>query len=84
MLILQHRYILKLAGISCLYEVVVTVLDYQFKIAGAKHSISVTEVAGELIEIAGGEVVTYPLHISLTNSIDLPLTHPLDLLTHPL
>ena len=63
MLILQHRYILKLAGISCLYEVVVTVLDYQFKIAGAKDSVSVTEVAGELIEIAGGEVWTHTLSI---------------------
>ena len=76
MLILQHPYILKLAGISCLYEVVVTVLDYQFKIAGAKHSISVTEVAGELIEIAGGEVVTHPFDLLLTHALNLHFICP--------
>jgi len=34
-LILRYKYTLKLLGISCLYEVVVTVLDYEFKILGA-------------------------------------------------
>ncbi len=38
-LVLRHGYIVKLLGVSCLYEVVVTVLDYQFKILGA-HSVS--------------------------------------------
>lgn len=34
-LILRHKYVALLLGVSCLYEVVVTVLDYQFKILGA-------------------------------------------------
>lgn len=34
-LIMQHNYVMLLLGVSCLYEVVVTVLDYQFKILGA-------------------------------------------------
>ena len=32
-LILTHMYVLKLAGVSCLYEVVVTVIDYEFKVS---------------------------------------------------
>ena len=32
-LVLTHTYVLKLAGVSCLYEVVVTVLDYEFKVS---------------------------------------------------
>lgn len=35
-LILRYPYILKILGISCLYEIVVTVLDYQFKMLGAE------------------------------------------------
>lgn len=35
LLILKYRYIQYLLGISCLYEIVVTVLDYQFKLLGA-------------------------------------------------
>ena len=34
-LILRHRYVLQLLGVSTLYEIVVTVLDYQFKMLGA-------------------------------------------------
>lgn len=34
-LIVRHKYVALLLGVSCLYEVVVTVLDYQFKILGA-------------------------------------------------
>jgi hypothetical protein len=37
-LILQHRYTLKLLGVSVLFEIVVTVLDYEFKLMGA-HSV---------------------------------------------
>ena len=51
MLIIQHKYILKLAGISCLYEIVVTVLDYQFKILGANH------VSNEVIAQAAGGII---------------------------
>jgi len=35
LLILTYRYTQYLLGISCLYEIVVTVLDYQFKLLGA-------------------------------------------------
>lgn len=35
-LIIQYPYMLKLLGVSCLYEIVITVLDYQFKILGAQ------------------------------------------------
>lgn len=38
LLIFKHDYILKLAGISCLYEIILTVLDYQFKILGNDHT----------------------------------------------
>lgn len=57
MLILRHRYILKLAGISCLYEIVVTVLDYQFKILGANHvsNTSIATAAGGMIDSTIGD-----------------------------
>ena len=32
-LVLTHMYVLKLAGISCLYEVVLTILDFEFKVS---------------------------------------------------
>ena len=56
-LIIRHRYILKLAGISCLYEIVVTVLDYQFKILGSIHasSVSVIPRAGGVIDATAGD-----------------------------
>ena len=34
-LIVKHRYVMYILGISALYEMVVTILDYQFKILGA-------------------------------------------------
>lgn len=50
-LILKHRYVLLLLGVSCLYEVVITVLDYQFKILGAEKSAH--EVLGGVGGITG-------------------------------
>jgi len=38
MLIINYRYILTLLGISTAYEVVVTILDYEFKILGANNA----------------------------------------------
>ncbi|CAN0527205.1 unnamed protein product, partial [Scytosiphon promiscuus] len=32
-LVLRHQYVALLFGISCLYEVVLTILDYQMKVA---------------------------------------------------
>ena len=57
MLIIQHKYILKLAGISCLYEIVVTVLDYQFKILGSNHisNKEIAKVAGGIIDSTIGD-----------------------------
>lgn len=56
-LILRHKYILKLAGVSCLYEIVVTVLDYQFKILGASHvsSASVFPTTSGMISSTAGD-----------------------------
>lgn len=31
-LVLRHQYVALLFGISCLYEVVLTILDYQMKV----------------------------------------------------
>ncbi|CAN0046639.1 unnamed protein product, partial [Phaeothamnion confervicola] len=33
-LVLKHHYVMLIFGISCLYEVVLTVLDYEFKLLG--------------------------------------------------
>lgn len=37
-LILRHRYTMYLFAVSTLYEIVLTILDYQFKILGADYS----------------------------------------------
>jgi hypothetical protein len=37
MLLFRYPYMIKLLGVSCLYEVVMTILDYQFKVLGS-HS----------------------------------------------
>lgn len=34
-LVVRHKYTLLILGVSCVYEVVVTILDYQFKVLGA-------------------------------------------------
>jgi AAA family ATP:ADP antiporter len=47
LLIVQHRYTMVLLGVSCLYEVVVTVLDYEFKIMGADSVTIESIVIGE-------------------------------------
>lgn len=39
-LIYAHRYVLYLLLVTCLYEIVITILDYEFKILGAQHSAS--------------------------------------------
>lgn len=36
-LILQHNYVLWILGVSCLYEVALTCLDYQMKLLGFNH-----------------------------------------------
>ena len=35
-LISQYRYVALILGVSCLYEVVITILDYEFKVLGAQ------------------------------------------------
>jgi ATP/ADP translocase len=37
LLLFRYPYMIKLLGVSCLYEVVMTILDYQFKVLGS-HS----------------------------------------------
>eukprot|EP01039_Chlorochromonas_danica_P009563 gene9563-10570_t len=39
-LIAQHGYVSKLLGVACLYEIVMTILDYEFKVMGAQASSS--------------------------------------------
>ena len=39
-LIYQHRYVFLLLLVTCLYEIVITILDYEFKVLGAAHSAS--------------------------------------------
>jgi ATP:ADP antiporter, AAA family len=39
-LLLKYPYMLKLLGVSCLYEVVVTILDYQFKVLGSHSALA--------------------------------------------
>ena len=34
-LIYQHKYVMRILAVSCFYEIIVTVLDYEFKILGA-------------------------------------------------
>lgn len=36
-LVLRHQYVALLFGISCLYEVVLTILDYQMKVRSRKE-----------------------------------------------
>lgn len=38
-LIARHSYLLKVLGVACLYEIVVTILDYEFKILASQHSL---------------------------------------------
>lgn len=45
-LILSYRYTIFLLGVSCLYEVVVTVLDYEFKLMGADSISSTPSITG--------------------------------------
>jgi AAA family ATP:ADP antiporter len=45
-LILSYRYTIFLLGVSCLYEIVVTVLDYEFKLMGADSISSTPSIAG--------------------------------------
>lgn len=38
LLIYQHPYVFKLLIVSCLYEIVVTILDYEFKLMASMHA----------------------------------------------
>jgi AAA family ATP:ADP antiporter len=48
-LIFQYPYVLKLLAVSCIYDIVVTILDYEFKIMGAKHTIHPELITEELL-----------------------------------
>jgi AAA family ATP:ADP antiporter len=37
-LIYEHRYVLYLLLVTCLYEIVITILDYEFKVMGAQYA----------------------------------------------
>ena len=43
LLILKHPYVLKIMCVSCLFEIVVTILDYQFKLLSS-HSITAKQL----------------------------------------
>jgi ATP/ADP translocase len=60
-LIFQHRYIMLILGVSCLYEICMTLLDYQMKLLGlAKFEQDVTE-GMSFLEFMGryGQVVNF-------------------------
>lgn len=40
LLLFRYPYMIKLLGVSCLYEVVMTILDYQFKVLGSHSKIA--------------------------------------------
>lgn len=60
-LIFQHRYVMLILGVSCLYEICMTLLDYQMKLLGlAKFEHDVTEDMS-FLEFMGryGQVVNF-------------------------
>ncbi|KAG7368615.1 TLC ATP/ADP transporter [Nitzschia inconspicua] len=60
-LIFQHRYIMLILGVSCLYEICMTLFDYQMKLLGlAKFEQDVTEEMS-FLEFMGryGQVVNF-------------------------
>ena len=56
-LILKHKYVFKLAGVSCLYEIVLTVLDYEFKVLAAMSSSSAPSQSVSASEKVGDRFV---------------------------
>ena len=53
-LVLRYDYMILIFGISCLYEVVLTVLDYEMKIIGrARYDASSAEAAGQFAALMG-------------------------------
>ena len=37
-LIIKYPYVLHILGVTCLYEIVLTVMDYRFKLLGSLHT----------------------------------------------
>jgi AAA family ATP:ADP antiporter len=66
LLIIQYRYTWYLLGVSTLYEIVLTVLDYEFKLSGAQYSkqsvaaVTATAVSDtiEVLSVAASAVAT--------------------------
>jgi AAA family ATP:ADP antiporter len=58
-IILQHRYVLFILGISCLHEIVLTILDYEFKIIGSESIISHTTTASDSLDTLKHLDITY-------------------------
>eukprot|EP01038_Epipyxis_sp_PR26KG_P009270 gene9270-12487_t len=60
-LIIKYNYIRKLFGVSCLYEVIVTILDYEFKLLGS-DSVTLTKninkISSETISSLVSEATT--------------------------
>jgi AAA family ATP:ADP antiporter len=54
-LIYAHRYVLYLLLVTCLYEIVITILDFEFKILGAQYSAASSENSLSAGEDNGGE-----------------------------
>ncbi|KAG5183444.1 hypothetical protein JKP88DRAFT_195225 [Tribonema minus] len=53
-LIFRHRFVVMILGISCLYEIALTVLDYQMKVMGVAK-FRAAALREELILAGGGE-----------------------------
>jgi AAA family ATP:ADP antiporter len=54
-LIYKHRYVLYLLLVTCLYEIVITILDFEFKILGVQYSSSKEEAAASSSEAEGSQ-----------------------------
>lgn len=50
-LILKHNYLLLILGVSCLYEVSLTCLDYEMKLIGLDHFSSPPDMIGEFGDV---------------------------------
>jgi AAA family ATP:ADP antiporter len=65
-LILRHRYVMLILGVSCLYEVSLTCLDYQMKLLGwfkfeetSSSSISFTQFMGHYGQVVNGASLVF-------------------------
>jgi len=67
LLILKHPYVLKIMCVSCLFEIVVTILDYQFKLLSS-HSITAKQLQIALLTSSSSSSTTTQSSLSSSSS----------------